>query len=234
MKSKENIIIYSLLALSTALILYLYKATEIEYFLELSGTPFEILVTVFILDRFFRGRESREKRRRLTYIKGFMFRSDMRKVFIANVNAVQKPALTISFVRGASLDELKEKRSEANNQMTYPSPEAMEKIIDEYVRAESVWKQFLDLALANDFEDVFNGMVYILHFIQDVKLFKERNPNALFIHEAQKNPHLMQKVDKILGDGIRSFLDYAIQLKENHPELFQDVFSGFEENELAA
>ena len=67
-----------------------------------------------------------------------------------------------------------------------------------------------------------------MHFISDVKLFKEINPEKLFIHEAAKNEALMQKVLKIVGDGIRKYLEYAIELKEKQPELFDQVIADYE------
>ncbi len=233
MRSKENIVIYCILVLSTAALLYLHHVTKFDYLLELSGAPFEILVTVFILDRFLRGREAREKRRRLFYIKSLMFRSDMRDMFAKNVDAVKYPDVSMRFIRNATLAELKAHRALATR-TEYPTPESMEPIIMEYVRAEHVWKNFMDLAIANDFDDVFQGMVYILNFVEDVKLFKKKNPDQLFIHHAMKHPHLMRKVEKVLGDGIRAFLDYAIQLKEQQPEMFDEVFLSYDEEPAAA
>lgn len=233
MKSKENVVIYCILILSTVVLLYLHRVTHFDYLLELSGAPFEILVTVFILDRFLRARESRERRRRLLYIKSIMFRSDMRGMFIENVNAVKIPDVSMKFIRAASLAELKARRANADK-VVYPSPESMEPIIMEYVQAEHVWKNFMDLAIANDFDDVFQGMVYIMNFVEDVKHFKKKYPDRLFIHHAMKHPHLMRKVEKVLGDGIRAFLDYAIQLKEHQPEMFEEVFSSYEEEPAAA
>jgi hypothetical protein len=71
-------------------------------------------------------------------------------------------------------------------------------------------------------------MIYILHFINDVKAFKERHPDQLFIHEAEKNERLMTKVKKVLNDGIQKFLDYAIELKEKQPKVFDDLMIDYE------
>jgi hypothetical protein len=40
--------------------------------------------------------------------------------------------------------------------------------------------------LSFNFEEIFHDMIYILHFICDVKLFKENNPDKLFIYEVGK------------------------------------------------
>jgi len=228
--SKDNVVIYAILALATAAILYLYRLTQNEFLLELSSLPVEILVTVFILDRFLRRREARARRQRLRHIKGYLFRSDMRRLFVANVNACARPDVSMSFIRSASLEELKARR-QAAARVEYPGPEAMEPIVAEYVAAEPVWKRFMDIAIANEFDDIFQAMVYILHFVADVRQFQERHPGESFARHAQSHPRLRDRMEKVLGDGIRAFLDYAIELKEHQPDLFTEVFGGHGEED---
>lgn len=231
-KSLENAIIYAVLALATLIFLFLYHLTRVEFLIELAALPVEILVTVFILDRFLRGREARARRLRLRHIKSYLFRSDLRRLFVANVNACARPNVSMAFIRSASLEELKARRAEAAR-VEYSGPAAMDAIIAEYVAAEPVWKQFLELAIANDFEDVFQAMVYILHFIADVRQFREKHPDASFAEYAGTRPHLQARLEKVLGDGIRAFLDYAIELKEQQPELFAEVFGSYAEDAAA-
>lgn len=228
--SKDNVVIYAILALATALILYVYRWTQYEFLLELSALPVEILVTVFILDRFLRRREARARRQRLRHIKGYLFRSDLRRLFVANVNACARPDVSMSFIRSASLEELKDRR-QAAARVEYPGPEAMDPIIGEYIAAESVWQRFMDIAIANDFDDIFQAMVYILHFIADVRQFQERHPGQSFARHAQSHPRLRERMEKVLGDGIRAFLDYAIELKAEQPDLFAEVFGSYGEDE---
>lgn len=38
----------------------------------------------------------------------------------------------------------------------------------------------------------------------------------------------MEKVKKVLGSGIQKFLDYAIELKEKHPDMFDELISDYE------
>ncbi len=83
-----------------------------------------------------------------------------------------------------------------------------------------------------NFEDIFNNMIYILHFIHDVKAFKERNKDQPFIYEAQKREWQMRKVRTILEDGIRKFLDYAIELKKGQPEVFMDLMEDYAQGEI--
>lgn len=231
-KSRENVIIYAILAFTTLFFLGIFHLTHSEFFIELAVLPIEILVTVFILDRFLRGREARARRLRLRHIKSYLFRSDLRRLFIANVNACARPNVSMAFIRSASLEELKARRAEAVR-VEYSGPAAMDAIIAEYVAAEAVWKQFLELAIANEFEDVFQAMVYLLHFIADVRRFRESHPDASFAEYARTRPHLQARLEKVLGDGIRAFLDYAIELKAQQPELFAEVFGDYAEDAAA-
>lgn len=72
-------------------------------------------------------------------------------------------------------------------------------------------------------------MIYILHFIEDVKLFKHNNPDTPYVQEAQKKRSLMEKVKKILAEGLFNFLDFLIELKKKEPALFYELLSEYEE-----
>ena len=230
MKTRENIIIYVALLAATAIILYFEHLTKIEFLYHLAAIPLDALIIVFIIERFLHSREMQQKRRQLMYIKSYLFRADMRNLFIANLNAVKSPDVAIPLIKNATLEELKKKRQEANT-IEYKSSEIMEPVIMEYVNTQSVWQNFMDLAISYDFEDVFHNMVYIIHFIQDVKIFKENHPDKLFVHHAMRKQYLMQKTNKVLGDGIRVFLDYVIELKQKQPEMLTEVLSAYELSE---
>jgi hypothetical protein len=189
-----------------------------------------VLVAVFLVEKLLEKHENREKRRQLMYIKSYMFRSEMRHLFLANFQALKSPALTMSRIKNATLEELLEMRHKAET-VEYKSPEAMEPVIMEYVRAESVWHNFKERAITYNFEEIFLDMIYILHFIYDVKAFKEKNPGKLFIHEAVRREALMNKVRKVLGDGIKSFLNYVVELKEKEPPMFDEIMSDYELSE---
>ncbi len=161
------------------------------------------------------------------YIKSYLFRSEMRDLFIANFHALKSPPLSISKIKDASLDELRQMRAAAEK-IEYASPEAMEPVIMEYVRAESVWHNFLERAITYNFEEIFLDMIYIIHFVCDVKAFKETNPDRLFMSEALSNQVFMSKVQKVLWDGIQRFLDYAIELKERQPTMFSEMLFDYE------
>ena len=90
----------------------------------------------------------------------------------------------MSKIKNASLEELKHMRSDAEH-LEYFSLDAMELVIQEYVSAYHVFHDFMDRASAYDMDTLLQDMIYILHFIQDVKLFKQANPDKPFIYEAQ-------------------------------------------------
>jgi hypothetical protein len=227
MKLAGNIGIYVLFISASALFLIIEYLTHIEFFLHLAAIPMEVLVAVFIVERFLAKKEQQERRRHLMFIKSYMFRSNMRSLFTANFNALQKPAVTFTKIRGAGLEELRQWRREAET-VEYKSPQAMESVIMEYVKAQPTWMSYMERAITYNFEEIFHDMIYILHFISDVQAFVAAYPHNLFIDEAMKDEGMMRKVQKVLSDGIRRFLDYAIELKEKQPAMFNDVLSDYE------
>jgi len=227
MRISKNLWFYIALAGAPVIFLIVWELTHVEFLLHLAAIPLEILLAVFIVERFLDERYKKEQRKHLMFIKSYLFRSQMRSLFIANFEALKSPSFTMSKIRDSSLEELKQMRREANS-IEYKSLEAMEPVINEYVAAEPVWHQFREWAIDYDFEDIFTDMIYILHFIYDVRLFKEKNEGKLFMYEAEKRPQLMEKVHKVLGDGIQKFLDYTIELKEQEPQMLLDLISDYE------
>lgn len=223
----ENKAIYIALVGASAIFLWIYYQTHIEFMLHLGAIPLEALVVVFIVERILDNRAIKERRKQLMFVKSCMFRDQMRDLFIANLSNVKYPELTLSKIRISELSELKRLRNEADG-VTYKSINEMENIIMEYVKAEPVWGRFLEIAINYNFEGIIRDMTDIQHFIQDVRLFKRANPDKLYIQEAVKNKQMMDKVNAILGDGIRDFLSYLIELKEKQPELFYTIISDYE------
>lgn len=227
MSIKRNIGLYVGLLAASALFLVIERLTHIEFMFHLAAIPLEILVVVFIVQRYLENTEKNEKRRQLMFIKSCFFRSEMRNLFLANFGALRSPCLTMSKIKNSSLGELRKMKQDANT-IEYESLEKMELVIMEYVNAQHVWQNFMDRAITYDFEDTFHDMIHILNFIEDVKVFKDNNPDKLFVHEAEKDEHIMIKVRKALGDGIQKFLDYAIELKEKQPDMFHQIISDYE------
>jgi hypothetical protein len=227
MQLARNIGFYLGFVAASALFLVVQHFTHIEFFLHVAAIPLEVLVAVFIVEKMLERRETKERRRQLMFIKSHMFRTDMRGLFIANFRGLKQPAITMSQIKDASLEDLRKMRREAEA-IEYRAPEAVEETIREYVKAQPVWTSFMERAITYNFENIFLDMIYILHFISDVKAFKERYPDRLFIHEAERNERLMTKVKKVLNDGIQKFLDYTIELKEKQPKVFADLMTDYE------
>lgn len=231
LETVKNVELYFALVAASGIILIFHHYIHYEFLYHLAAIPLDILIAVFIVEKYLEHHEQREKRRQLMYIKSFMFRSDMRNLFITNFHALKTPSLTMTRIKAASLDELRAMRTAAEK-IEYKSLKAMEPVILEYVRAESVWHNFMERAITYNFEGIFFDMIFILHFIYDVKLFKENNPDKLFILEAEKRDPLMVKACKVLHDGIKVFLDYAIELKGKQPAMFEQIMSDYELTEL--
>ncbi len=221
-----SIFVVSLVATSL-LFFYLEKVTHEEFFLHLAAIPLEVLLAIFIVERFLERRSARERRRHLRFIKSHLFRAEMKSLFIMNFRALKRPPLTMLGIRRATLADLLRMREEAET-IEYRSAEAMEPVIMEYVKAKHVWQQFLTQAIHYNFEDIIVDMIYILNFIQDVLMVKGKHPGSdWFVSEAKQRETLMKKARKVLTDGIKKFLDYAIELKEKHPDMFAEVMDDY-------
>lgn len=219
--------LYISLITASAFFLYIFYATHIEFMLHVAAIPLEILLGALLIERLLEKKEMAEKLNQLMHIKSHLYRSEMRNLFITNFSSLKFPVITMSKIKTASLEELKHMRSDADH-LEYFSLDAMELVIREYVSVYHVFHNFMDRASTQGMDILFQDMIYILHFIQDVKLFKEANHDKSFIYEAQKHPFLMEKVRKVLGNGTRNFLDYMIELKEKKPELFYDLLTDYE------
>ena len=231
MKNSRETVVAIVLISTSILFLALEEVTHIEFFFHLAAIPLEVLLAVFIIEKILERQTTRAKRRQLMFIKSFLFRSEMRNLFLANFEALKSPALTMSKIHGASLEELRRMRREAER-LEYKSPQAMEPVILEYAKARGVWLNFMERAITYDFEEIFNDMITILHFIADVTAFKDSHPKKLFILEAHRKKPILEKVHKVLWDGIQRFLDYAIELKEKQPELFEEMMEDYESSAL--
>jgi len=227
MTTKESGLFSVLLIAASILFLIVEHLTHIEFFLHVAAIPLEVLLAVFIVETLLRKREDNNKRKQLMYIKSLLFRSELRPLFIFNFKALKYPSVTMTQIKNASLDELKQMRQEAES-IEYKSLKAMESVILEYTKQQHIWQQFMDWGISFHFDTLVEDMIYILHFIHDVKLYKEKNPKKLFMEEAEKKKSLKVKVERVLWDGIEKFLDYAIELKEKKPEMFDDLLSDFE------
>lgn len=195
--------------------------------LHVGAIPLEVLLGALLIERLLERKEKAEKFNQLMYIKSYLYRTEMRKLYTTNFSSLKFPVITMSKIKHADLDELRRLRSDADH-LEYFSLDAMELVIQEYVLAYPVFRDFMDRASTYGMDTLFQDMIYILHFIQDVKLFHQANPDKPFIYEAQEHPFLMEKIKKVLWDGTQKFLDYMIELKEKKPDLFYDLLPDYE------
>jgi hypothetical protein len=228
--SKLFLLLCLLLPTLSAGFLYLEYLTHIEFFLHVAAIPLELLGGGLLLERFLAYKEKDRKRHQLMYIKSYLFRSQMRDLFISNFAALEQPKVTMDRIRNSSIAHLLDIRKELAN-LRYLSDEAIETVVMEYLKAQSVFREFMEWAITNDFENIFQDMIYLLHFIQDIQLFRTHHPDALFMEHARSDPDLMEKVLSILRKGLYSFLDYVIELKEKHPDIFNDLLADYQATE---
>jgi hypothetical protein len=214
----------------SAFFLYLEHLTHFEFLLHVAAIPMEILLGAIVVERYLARKERQSKLRQLMFIKSYLFRSRMRNLFISNFSALAEPGITMESIKKSSLGELRALRAKAED-MSYSSPEAMEPVVMEYVNSHDVFHEFMDWAITNNFEEIFHDMIHLLHFIQDVKLFKKHNPGRTFMSEAMERPQLMTKVEGILKRGLFSFLDYMAEVKESQPEVFEELINDYEFSE---
>ena len=210
----------------SAFFLWLEHVTHYEFLLHLAAIPLEILLGAVLVERWLARKEKEGKRRQLLYLKSYLFRSEMRNVFISNFGALASPAIPLWSIRTKSAAELRRVR-DGISAVAYCSDEEMEKVVLEYVRARHAFHAFMEWAATNDFESIFHDMLYILHFIQDVERFREHNRGSLFVVEARRHQRLWEKTQKILRDGVVKFLDYAIELREKEPEVLEELLGDY-------
>ena len=216
-----------ILASLSGVFLYIQYVTHNEFMFHLAAIPIEVLTVLFIAQRFFENVQNQEKRRRLMYIKSYLFRAELSDLYIMDFLALETPVITMAQMKHSTLEELKQIRESATN-VKYQSLEAMESVVDEYVNAQHVWHDLMERAITYDFEDVFQNMIELLHFVHDVKVFRDKNQGKLFGSETSENEMMRLKVENVLGDGIRSFLDYAIELKEKQPKMYLNMMTDYE------
>jgi hypothetical protein len=236
MKPRDNIRIYLFLVFAWVILVVMQHFSHLylknfDYLIyandSLAPIPAIVLVVVFLVGLFIEKRDRRSRKQQLLFTKSCMFRVELRNLYTADFLALKSPPLTFSRIITASLVELRQMRKEAET-VEYRSLEAMKPVITEYVKAEGAWRSFVNFARENGLDDIFQDMLYIMHFIGDVRTFKEINPEKPYIYEAARDAATMQKVVKLLGDGIRKYLDYVIELKEKQPDLLNQVVTDYE------
>ncbi|MDV5167368.1 MAG: hypothetical protein R2568_11600 [Candidatus Scalindua sp.] len=208
-KFTKKIWLYVCLIFISAFFLFVHWLTHNEFTLHLAAIPIEILFGALLIEKILERKRKVEQSKRLMHFRCYLFRSRLRNIFHANLNALKFPIISISKIKNASLEELKQIRKDADH-IEYASLDAMETIIEGYVPAYHAFYSFMEWTIIHDIDSDFKDMIYILHFIEEVKQYKHSNPDTPYVYEAQKNRSLMKKVKKVLAEGLCNFLEFLI------------------------
>jgi hypothetical protein len=214
------------LPLLSILFLVLEHITHIVFLHHVAAIPLEILIGAVLVERFLASRERKSRLRQFMHLKSYMFRTHIREVFITNFHALESPHIDMEWLATASLPDLKRIRN-GLKKLNYRSAEELEKVIQAYVDSRDIFRDFMELAISHDFEAIIENMVFVLHFIQDVDLYKRYYPNRLYIEHALESPDERRRVIRILSDGISKFLDYLIELKQEQPDVFNELLNEY-------
>ncbi len=221
--------LYFCLISASVFFLFIHWLTHNEFTLHLAAIPIEILFGALLIEKILEKKRKAEQSKRLMHFRCYLFRSRLRNIFIANINALKFPTISISTIKNSTLEELKQMRKDANH-IEYASLDAMETIVTEYIPAYHAFYSFMEWTIIHDIDSGFKNMIYILHFIEEVKQFKQNNPETPYVYEAQRNRSLMKKVKKILAEGLFNFLEFLIELKKKEPALFYELMTDYEES----
>ena len=228
-KFTKKVWLYACLIFISVFFLFIHGLTHNEFTLHLAAIPIEILFGALLIEKILEKKRKAEQSKRLMHFRCYLFRSRLRNIFLANLNALKFPIISISKIKNSSLEELKQMRKDANH-IEYASLDAMETIITEYIPAYHAFYSFMEWTIIHDIDSGFKNMIYILHFIEEVKLFKYNNPDTPYVYEAQKKRSLMKKVKKVLAEGLFNFLEFLIELKKKEPALFYELLTDYEES----
>ncbi|KHE93790.1 MAG: hypothetical protein SCABRO_00438 [Candidatus Scalindua brodae] len=228
-KVTKKVWLYVCLIFISAFFLFIHWLEHIEFTLHLAAIPIEILFGALLIEKILERKKKTEQSKRLMHFRCYLFRSRLRNIYLANLNALKSPIISISKIKSASLEELKQMRKDAEH-IEYVSLDAMETIITEYVPAYHAFYSFMEWTIIHDIDSGFENMIYILHFIEEVELFKHNNHDIHYVYEAQRNRSVMKKVKKVLAEGLFNFLDFLIELKKKDPALYYELLADYEES----
>ncbi len=223
----EKTLIVLVLLLLSAICLTLDNIIHYHFFAHLAAIPLEIVLAVIVVEHFMARKEKNHKKHQLLLIKSYLFRSEMKDLFISNMMSLSNPEITINKIRNMTLQEIKDLRSNLSD-FTYKSLQDLDKVIQEYVKAKNVFQFFLNWAIENKIELIFEDMIYIIHFIQDATLFNKHNPDKLFAQKAVNDRELAERLHHVVRGGIEKFLDYVIELKQTNQKVLGILLSDYE------
>ena len=96
---KDKLWIIFILLLLSGIFFFLDYAFHHHFFLHLAAIPLEILLAVVIVEHFLSHKEKTNKKYQLFLIKSYLFRSEMKRLFICNLISLQSPEITMNRIR---------------------------------------------------------------------------------------------------------------------------------------
>jgi hypothetical protein len=208
----------------------------------------ELALGLFFIEMIWKGHEKREeekqKRDQLRFLKSHMFQGQMQELFVANFYAMKSPSISFQRIwedsKRGGFTQLKINADEKN--ISYGSEGAEQAVLLvflEYLKAKSVWERFTELAIMFGFGKIVGEMNDILQCILEVEELRGHDKGGhvdqvsllLKIHEIDKtrapDDKLMARLEKITKQGILKFIEYAEDLSQHEPRMFDQLIQSY-------
>ncbi len=127
---KEKLLVIIGLSLLSALFVVLDSILHHHFYLHLAAIPLEIILAVIVVEHFLASKEKAIKKHQLFLIKSYLFRSEMKNLFVCSLISIKSPEIDIGKIRTMTFEELQVVRSDMGA-ITYRSPLHLEKVIQE-------------------------------------------------------------------------------------------------------
>jgi hypothetical protein len=182
-----------------------------------------VLVVEVLLRKHEQLHEARTRQNQLRLIKSAMFRTKLQDLYVADFQALKDPVISLKSIQDAKLPELKKWKvalaeRTKDEWSSLCDPKAMERVVEEYIKAEPVWKEFERFALMCNLDYVFHDMITIQHLIADVKACRTVDSEGPEDQKGLASQCYQQHKERIIdvwSKGIRKFIDYAADLQES-------------------
>lgn len=214
----QIITLYVSLVVSALLLLVLEAYTDIVFLLYLAAIPLEVLLAILILERYLKNLEHTKVNQQWVMFKSYIFRVSLKQLYINVIDTYSATGITVESCfdpDDKKLEEIDRKFSVENIDMSRITP-----VLSEYIRTEETFVFFLRWAFENGFEEIFNEIGMMLHFIQDLKNFQE--------HHGSLSPEVMEKHDPALVETAKQtcmasahyFIDFIKDISRHHVQLY--------------
>jgi hypothetical protein len=156
------LLVFIAISLAAAFLSLQFSSEKMSH--HLFAVFFELALVLVVVEYAWRKHERRlaaQKRKdQLRSIKGVMFRKKMRDLFLADFRALIHTEISLSKIREASPETLGKWQSELAGEgyVLLCDDDYMPQVMDEYVKAESIWEEFKEFAITNGLDQVFKDI----------------------------------------------------------------------------